>query len=251
MELTPPDIALLAAAGFASGWVNVVAGGGSLFNVAALIFLGLPGPAANGTNRIATIAQSIAAVAEFRRKGFHDFKLSASLAAAASLGAYVGARLGVRLEGDAFERVVALVMIAVGVLMAVGDGQRRTEPAPDAPARHLILGHVLMVGAGVWGGFIQIGVGFLIMPILYRVMGLGLVRVNMHKVFITLIFTMVALLVFASEVRLAWAAGAALACGNALGGWAGARAAMKRSASFIKIAVYLAIAVIVVKLVFF
>lgn len=251
MTLDLFDYALLAAAGFASGWINVLAGGGSMFNVAALVFLGLPGPVANGTNRIAIVAQCVAAITEFRRKGFSDFRLSASLAAAASVGAFFGAKAGVQLEGEWFERTVALVMIAVALVMAFDRGAADDPARKTAPAKNLLLGHALMVGAGFWGGFIQIGVGFLQMPILYRVMGLDLVRVNMHKVFIALCFTLVALLVFAAEVPIAWEAGLALAVSNAVGGWAGARATMLRGAKFIKTVVYAVIAVVISKLLFF
>ncbi|MEQ1929288.1 MAG: sulfite exporter TauE/SafE family protein [Parvularculaceae bacterium] len=251
MTLDFLDLALLALAGFAAGWINVLAGGGSMFNVAALVFLGLPGPVANGANRVAILAQSLAAVAEFRRKGFSDFKLSASLAATASIGAYFGAKIGVRLDGEWFERTVALAMVAVALSMALDRGAADDAARKSAPARNLALGHALMVGAGFWGGFIQIGVGFLLMPILYRVMGLDLVRVNMHKVFVTLVFTVVALAVFAAETPIAWQAGIALALANAVGGWAGARATMLKGAAFIKGAMYAAIAALAVKLLFF
>lgn len=245
------ELSLLALAGFASGWVNVVAGGGSLFTVPVMIFLGLPGPVANGTNRISIIAQNVVAIGAFFSKGFSDFRLSATLAAAASIGAWFGARAGVSLEGVWFNRTVAGAMIAVLILMATG---RDRPPAPAQPMgapRNAALGHVLMVGAGFWGGFIQIGVGFLLMPILYRVMGLDLVRVNMHKVFIAFVFSIVALAVFAAEVEIRWDAGAALALGTALGGFMGAEATMKRGAAFIKAAVYVLASAMAVKLVFF
>lgn len=249
--LEPWQLALLAVAGFASGWINVIAGGGSLLTVPVMVFMGLPGPVANGTNRVAIIAQSITAVGAFFRNGFSDFRLSASLSVAASIGAYFGAKAGVALDGAAFNYVVAAVMLAVMVLMATGEDKSKPRPDASAKAKNLALGHVLMVGAGVWGGFIQIGVGFLMMPILYRVMGLDLVRVNMHKVFIALIFTAVALFVFASEVPIAWDAGIALAAGNALGGWMGAHATIKKGEKFIKRAMIAVLAAMAVKLVFF
>ncbi len=247
--LEPWQLVLLAFAGFVSGWVNVLAGGGSIFTVPVMVFLGLPGPVANGTNRIAIIAQNVTAVAEFFRKGFGDLKLSLSLGAVASVGAYFGARAGVSLDGAWFDRVLALVLVGVGVVMATG----ADKPAGSASAepRNVLLGHILMFGAGLWGGFIQIGVGFILMPILYRVMGLDLVRTNMHKVFITLMFSIVALAVFASSVKIAWDAGLALAAGNAFGGWIGARAAIAKGAPFIKFVVYAALAAMAVKLVFF
>ena len=113
------------------------------------------------------------------------------------------------------------------------------------------MGHALMIGAGFWGGFIQIAVGFLLMPILHRVMGLDLVRVNMHKVFIALIFNIVALSVFATSVDIAWKAGLALAAGNALGGFLGARTTVAKGAPFIKRVLLAVIGVMIVKLLFF
>ncbi|RMD88102.1 MAG: sulfite exporter TauE/SafE family protein, partial [Alphaproteobacteria bacterium] len=80
-------IPVLMLVGIATGWLNVVAGGGSLLSVPAMLFLGLPGPVANGTNRIAILMQNITAVTTFRRRGFSDFRLSLSLSVAAIVGA--------------------------------------------------------------------------------------------------------------------------------------------------------------------
>jgi uncharacterized membrane protein YfcA len=57
-----------------------------------------------------------------------------------------------------------------------------------------------MVGAGFWGGFIQIGVGFILMPILHRVLGLDLIRLNLYKVMNVLVYTIVALFIFAANL---------------------------------------------------
>lgn len=245
------ELVLLAVAGFASGWINVIAGGGSLLTVPVMVFMGLPGPVANGTNRVAIIVQSMSAIASFRSKGFSDFRLSATLAAAASVGSFFGAQVGVSLDGVWFNRTVAAVMVAVMILMAAGEDKSRPRPDASSKAKNLVLGHILMIGAGFWGGFIQIGVGFLMMPILYRVMGLDLVRVNMHKVFIALVFTAVAFFVFASKVEIVWEAGAALALGTAIGGWMGAHATILKGEKFIKRALVAVLAAMAVKLLFF
>lgn len=249
MELELWKAAALFAAGVAAGWVNVLAGGGSILTVPVMLFLGLPGPVANGTNRIGIIAQNLAAVWGFFRNGFSDFRLSASLAACACVGAFFGANAGVRLEGVWFERTLALIMLGILVIMLTGAGQKPAS-ATGRP-RNLVLGHVLMVGAGFWGGFIQIGVGLIMMPIMNRVMGLDLVRVNMHKVFIALMFSFVALAVFAAQVEIEWTLGLALAGGYALGGWLGAHAAVEKGAALIKRVFYLALAAMAIKLLFF
>ena len=249
MEVDLWKTALLFAAGVASGWINVLAGGGSILAVPVMVFLGMPGPVANGTNRIGIIAQNIAAVTGFFRKGFSDFKLSASLAACAAVGAFFGANVGVKLEGVWFDRTLALIMVAVMIIMMTGAGQKPVEAG--GKAKNLLLGHLLFVAAGFWGGFIQIGVGLIQLPILNRVMGLDLVRANMHKVFVALVFSVVSLAVFASQVNIEWTLGLALAAGYAVGGWLGANAAVAKGEALIKKIFYLALAAMAVKLLFF
>ena len=249
LEIELWKIGLLFVTGVVSGWINVLAGGGSILSVPVMVFLGMPGPVANGTNRIGIIAQNIFAVWGFFRKGFSDFRLSVSLAVCAAFGAFFGAMLGTRLDGVWFERALAIIMLGVVALMMTGIGQKKLKN--EGEPRNLALGHVLMVGAGFWGGFIQIGVGFILMPILNRVMGLDLVRTNMHKVFIALCFSLVALAVFATQVEIQWVLGVALAAGFAVGGWLGANAAIAKGEALIKRVFYVALAAMAIKLLFF
>ncbi|MCB1773710.1 MAG: sulfite exporter TauE/SafE family protein [Gammaproteobacteria bacterium] len=244
------QILLLAAIGVLAGWLNVMAGGGSLLTVPVMLFMGIPGPVANGTNRIAILAQNITAVTAFRRRGFSDFRLSFSLSLAAAVGALGGASVGVRLDGAWFDRVLAIIMIAVMILMATGHDKVKPVDGDGQP-KNLLLGHVLMVGAGFWGGFIQIGVGFILMPILHRVLGLDLVRVNMHKVFIVLVYTVIALAVFASQLELLWWTGLALALGNSIGGWLGAHTTISHGEKLIRRVLYAALSAFIIKLLFF
>ena len=248
------QLALLTGLGVAAGWINVMAGGGSVLTVPVMVFMGLPGPVANGTNRISIIAQNIVAVWGFFSKGFSDFRLSATLSVFACIGAFFGASLGADLEGVWFNRVLAMVMITILITM-LSDGRKKQTPIAQSgtrpKARNLVLGHLLMIGAGFWGGFIQIGVGFLLMPILYRIMGIDLVRTNMHKVFIALMFSIVALIVFAAKVDIAWDAGIALAAGNAMGGYLGARTAIAKGERWIKYALIAAMVLMTGKLLLF
>lgn len=245
-------IPLLVVVGIAAGWINVLAGGGSLLNVPVMMFLGLPGPVANGTNRLAIVAQNLAAVATFRRRGFADFRLSLSLALTASIGAAGGALVGTELDGIWFNRVLAAIMVAVLILTVTGGGGKQVATAShDGKPKNVLLGHVLMIFAGAWGGFIQIGVGFIMMPILARAMGFDLVRVNMHKTFINFIFAIVSLAIFAARVEIAWLAGTALLIGNVVGGWLGAHMAVSRGENLIRRVFAVAVLAMVVKLVFF
>ncbi len=240
---------MLAAVGVAAGFLNVMAGGGSLLVMPVMVLMGLPGPTVNGTTRVAILAQNISATAGFRRKGYRDLRLGLSLAACAVPGAAVGALIGTRLEGVWFNRVLAGVMIAVLVLMATGPKHSPAVATTRPLTRgRLVLGHGLMVLAGVYGGFIQAGVGFILMAILHRVMGLDLVRVNMHKVFIVGVYTIVALAIFAARGNVLWSTGLVLAVGMAMGGWVGSHVAVGKGEKLIRIVLNVALVALAAKL---
>ena len=248
MDLTLWQGLLLVAVGTVGGFLNVMAGGGSLLTVPVMVFLGLPGPVANGTNRIAIFAQNLTAVITFARRGFRDFRLSLTLALCALPGAVLGALVGAQLDGVWFNRALALIMVCVMLVMHFDRGNKPTPEDYQPNRRQLIAGHVLMVIAGFWGGFIQLGVGFILMPILNRVMGFDLVRTNMHKVFIIAVYTTAALLVFASQVELLWMFGLALAVGNSLGGYLGAHFTISRGESMIRLVLNIVLVGFIIKL---
>lgn len=242
---------VLIVVGAISGFLNVMAGGGSLLTVPVMVFMGMPGPVANGTNRIAILAQNIAAITAFFKKGFSDFKLSLSLAVCTLPGALIGAYIGSRLEGVWFNRILAIIMLGVMLVMFFDKGKKAQREKVELTRKRLVFGHLAMIGVGFYGGFIQVGVGFVLMPILYRILGLDLVRVNMHKVFIIGVYTVVALCVFAIRVEILWLLGGCLALGNMAGGWVGAHVSVSRGETAIKVVLNSILIIFIIKLLFF
>ena len=244
------ELSLLLITGIATGFLNVMAGGGSMLSVPIMIFLGVPGTIANATNRIAILPQNISAVWAFYRKGFSNFKLSLTLGLCTIPGTIIGATIASRVANDQFNSLLAIIMIIVLVIMSLP--QPKTIDANQSPSRNrLIAGHALMVLIGFWGGFIHIGVGFLLMPVLNRVMQLDLVTTNAHKVMIVLCYTVVALIVFASQLELVWKYGIALGIGTWIGAWIAANLQVKKGVGPIKLVLNIVIIAFIIKLIFF
>ena len=250
------ELGLLLVTGIATGFLNVMAGGGSMLSVPIMIFLGVPSTVANATNRIAILPQNIAAVLAFARKGFRNFKLSLSLGLCTLPGALVGSYIATQISNDDFNVLLAIIMIVILIVMSLPDSHPKAKS--DEPAQsytvsksRLIWGHALMVLIGFWGGFIHIGVGFLLMPVLHKVMQMDLVTTNSHKVFIVLVYTIVALLVFSSQLTLNWAYGAALAVGTVTGGTLAANFQVKQGVATIKWTLNIVIVAFIIKLLFF
>ena len=250
MELGAFELVVLILAGLAGGFINVMAGGGSVITVPVMILLGVPGPVANGTNRLPILVQNISASLTYLRHGVPHAGLMVSLSLCAIPGAVAGALVGVQIPAAAFNLILAGVMGGVLLLMLTGTGA--SLPAFDQVSRtRKLWGHTLMLAAGFWGGFIQIGMGFILLPILNRVLGLDLVAANIHKVFIILTYTLSALWVFGSQLELLWWIGAVMAIGNGLGGWLGARLTLAGGERVVRWAVIVAITGMIVKLIWF
>lgn len=246
--MSPLELTILCLVGMISGFLNVMAGGGSMLTVPLMIFMGIPGHIANGTNRIGILLQNATAVTAFYKKGFSNFKLSLSLAAFTVPGAMLGAYIASGIEGEDFNKLLVVLMIVVMILMATGDSKDPHKITQNVGRTRFILGHLLMVVAGFWAGLIQIGVGFILMPILHRIMGMDLVTTNSHKVFIAFAFSLAALLVFSSQLELLWSAGIALAIGNAIGGWFATHFQIKQGVGAIKWVLNIVLIAFIIKL---
>ena len=235
---------LLFGVGAIAGFINVNAGGGSSLTLPTLIFLGLDASVANGTNRIGLILQNIFAVTSFRKNKIFKFKTSIFLAVFTLPGAIIGAILATQISNTLFQRILGGVLILVVISMFFSRSHKKD--ALESSRSWFIYPALFCIG--FYGGFLQVGVGFLFMAALYHLLRVNLVFVNMHKVFIILIYTIPALAVFSLTGNVNWQFGLVLAAGNALGGWWGAHAAVKGGEKVIRIILAVAITIMAGKL---
>lgn len=237
-------LCLLVPIGFVAGIVNVLAGGGSFLTLPALMATGLPLPLANGTNRIAVVVQGLFATAAYRSSGELDGRLYRKLLPPLLLGALVGAWLATVIPPPSLRRVFAVLFLAMaGVLMLRKQKQARAR-APH-PLRHVALFFV-----GVYGGFIQAGVGLWILLSASNLFGESTVRANSVKLPLTLTFTVPALVLFAEAQLVALLPGTLLALGTVLGTFVGVRLSLKGGETLILRAVTLVLLVTGLQLLF-
>jgi uncharacterized membrane protein YfcA len=231
-----PSYLILFGVGSVAGALNVIAGGGSLLTLPVMIFLGLPPTVANGTNRVAILAQNIGAVYSFHRHHVIDWRWLRLAAVPAVLGALAGAWAAVEIGDDAFRRTLAVIMVLVTV-WTLWDPLKSRPVGDDLRGTESHLGRIGLVLAffvvGIYGGFVQAGVGFLILAAVTTA-GLNVVRGNALKVLVVLSFTPLALAYFALNDRVAWGMGVALAAGNLLGGLLGVRLTVLKGHTWIK-----------------
>jgi uncharacterized membrane protein YfcA len=245
----PAQLIVLFSVGAIAGFINILAGGGSLLVLPVLIFLGLPTAAANGTNRVAILIQGLSAVAGFHQLKVFPWRISLFAAIPSVLGAILGANLAIAVPDELFKQILAGVMIAVLILILVDPTRRwRETHKPMTTARRLYFA-LGFFGVGVFGGFIQAGVGFLIISLMLLA-GFDLVVTNAVKVLVTTIFTVAALIIFILHGEVNYLLGTVLGAGSAAGGWLATRFADKKGHAWIRAFVIVMVIIFSAKLLY-
>lgn len=236
--------------GFIAGLINTLAAGGSLLTLPLMMSLGIPSTNANAINRIAILLQNIVAVRKFQKKDVLQLKQDYKIGIPAVIGSVAGAYLATILEAPAMDTAIGVVMIVMFVLILLNPNSwvKDRENRPPIP---LWLQYIVFFFIGIYGGFLQAGVGFFLLTGLVLGSGFNLVKANGLKVLIILMYTPVALTMFILSGLLTWdfvLIGLFLAAGNMLGAVLGVNMAVKRGAVFLRYTLLVAILIASLKL---
>jgi len=229
------------AVGIIAGFINTLAGSGSLLTLPLLMFLGLPANIANGTNRIAIFFQNIVAVASFRKKQVFEFSEGIWLALPATAGAFIGSLIAVHFNERILELFIGGLLVFMFFIILLKPDRWIKEKAGKLDGRPKPWRIIIFFFIGIYGGFIQAGVGFFLLAGLIFGVGADLIKANALKVFIVLVYTSVALVVFLINKQVDIKIGLILAVGNMIGAWIGSHTAVSWGPRFVRIVLLLAI----------
>jgi uncharacterized membrane protein YfcA len=217
-ELTIATVSALVCAGLFAGFVNTLAGGGSMLTLPALMMLGMPADVANATNRVGVLLQSAEGVRGFHANDKLDSQAIGPILLPTLLGALSGSLAASYLPVFVLKPVLlgSMLLIALITLLkpSVVAPPPGTIPFKLKQRPSAFLGLFL---AGVYGGFVQAGVGFMLIAALAGGLRYDLIRTNALKMVCTAIFSVVALAVFMARDQVLWIPGLILAVGMVAG----------------------------------
>ena len=225
---------LLIAGGSIAGFINTLAGSGSLVSLPILISLGLPATIANGTNRVAILLQNVVGVSSFKKKDVLDIKGVLYLGIPATLGSIIGANIAVNLNEELMRRVIGVVMVAMLAVIIIKPKRWLSGVLDTIGSKLKWWQVILFFFIGIYGGFIQAGVGIFLLSGLVLGIGYNVVRANAVKVGIVLFYTIFSLGVFIYNGQVNFLFGLILAIGNMLGAWLGTQVAVEKGAIWIR-----------------
>ncbi|MGF9694914.1 sulfite exporter TauE/SafE family protein [Rhizobium sp. 0TCS1.26] len=217
--MTLAMIGLLFVAGFLSGAVNAIAGGGTFLTFGALTLAGLPPISANATSSIAQFPGYVTSTLAYRHEIAKMWRGAVVLTIASLLGGLGGALILLALDNPSFRAMVPWLLMAATALFAAGpllkpkaSEERATNSLPS------ILGQFL---TAVYGGFFGAGMGIMMLAVLGLTTGGGYHHLNALKNLLATVIAAMALLVFIGGGVVGWPQAVVMIPAVAAGGWAG------------------------------
>ena len=245
--MTAAVMVLATLLGGVTGFINVVAGGGSLLSLPFLIFLGLDASSANATNRVSILLQNLVATGQFKKEGVLSLRESLSLGIPASIGSVAGTLLAVQLDERFLKMTIALLISSMAVLLIARPRMWESCRVTLWPAWAK---WPLFLVIGAYGGFLQAGVGFFLIWALVATAGKDLSRANALKASIALCFTAVSFVIFFSRGLINMEYGLALAVGSMIGAWMGTRFSVVKGNKWIRYVLVVMVVISALRMIF-
>ena len=235
------DAILLIGAGVVAGFINTLAGSGSLLTLPLLMFLGLSPHQANATNRIAILFQNIVAVKSFTKQKLLVPKQETGLVLPTLLGAAIGASLAVNIDEKILHAFIAGLLFFMFFIILLKPDKWVKQQAGSVEGKRPVWQYIIFFFVGLYGGFIQAGVGFFLLSALVLGVGYDLIKANAVKVLIVLSYTVIALGIFIWSGQVNFLYGVVLAIGNSIGAFIASKYAKQIGVNIIRYILLVAI----------
>lgn len=161
--MTSLEVIALIVSGVFVGFINTLAGGGTIISLSLFMFMGLPADIANGTNRIAVILQNLTSVSTFRQKKLLDTRKALWLSIPTVIGSLIGAQLSVQIDESTFRKAIAVVMLMMIVFILTDPDKWLKGQLKLQEKKVSIWQMLIFFGIGIYGGFVQVGVGYFLL----------------------------------------------------------------------------------------
>tara|TARA_B000000609_G_C24166580_1_gene347321 strand:+ start:129 stop:674 length:546 start_codon:yes stop_codon:yes gene_type:complete len=180
-----------------------------------------------------------------------NFPFNIYLGFSALFGSLLGAKIAIEIDGLLFNKILSILMIIVLLLIVFKPSNTQNNFVEKLHGKHLLISILIFFLIGIYGGFINAGIGIIIMFFLNSFNNLSLVKSNATKVSVVSIYTFAAVLFFAYNNKIDWEAGFVLATGTSVGAWLASRWSVLKGDKTIKIFLIICVSVMSIKLWFF
>jgi hypothetical protein len=223
--MTFATIALMFVAGFFSGVINAIAGGGTFLTFGVLTLAGLPAVTANATSSIIQFPGYITSTLAYFKDLGTIWKSAVALGIVSLIGSLLGALFLVWISNNTFKSLVPWLLLAATIVFAAGPWLKPKNTGERHAATPF--GLIVQTITAFYGGFFGAGMGIMMLASLGLATGGDYHRLNALKNFLSILIAAVAIVVFSTAGALSWLHAAIMVPAVALGGYAGVQTAKR------------------------
>jgi uncharacterized membrane protein YfcA len=241
---------LLGLAGLSAGFVDAVVGGGGLIQLPALV-VGLPGAAPVqilATNKLGSVCGTTVSSLTYYRRVRPDPKTFGPLMLLAFLGSLAGAVVASHIPKSAFNPIVLVVLIVVGAYVLLKPDVGKVTALRFAGHRHTLAAMAAGLVIGFYDGALGPGTGSFFVFTLVGLLGYNFLDASAKARMANWATNVAALCVFIPQGAVMWKVGLVMGGCNLVGGYIGARTAVARGATFVRIFFVVVVAAFTVKI---
>jgi len=238
---------ILILAGILAGFINTLAGGGSVITLSLLLILGLPANIANGTNRVSVFFQTASSVVTFWRNNLFAGKKIWWLVVPGAIGSVAGAWVATGIQAHHLEIIMVIIMAFTLVFIFLKP-ERWVKENTEFLGKRITWWQVLLfLAVGWYAGFVQVGVGYFLLIALVWGVGFELVKANAVKNLIILFSAAVSLVIFVVSGQVSYLYGLLLSAGSVVGAYIASFMAIKKGGKFVRWILVLSVLLVMLK----
>lgn len=240
---------LLCFAALAAGFVDAIVGGGGLIQTPAVLITLPQYDVATllGTTKIPSLSGTSSAALQYARKVTLQWKLLAVLCLIALVAAYAGSKTVSVVSNSFMKPVIFGVLIVVAVFTYTKKDFGTTATKKRSPISELILGSLFALMIGFYDGFIGPGAGSFMILFFISILGFDFLKASAHAKFVNVATNTGSILFFASSGHILYHFAIPMAVCNFAGSLLGARLAILKGNTFIRIIFLLVVAATILR----
>ncbi|MCU1690649.1 MAG: conserved rane protein of unknown function, partial [Jatrophihabitantaceae bacterium] len=240
---------LLVLAAFLAGWVDAVVGGGGLIQLPAMLLIpGIAPISALATNKLASSFGTTTSSITYYRRVHPDLHTALPMAAIALAGSMLGALGASILPGDALVPIVLVALVSVTIYTLLRPALGGTTSLRFTGRRHLAAAAGVGLTIGFYDGLIGPGTGSFLVFGLVSILGYAFLEASAKAKIVNLATNIGALIIFIPQGAVIWGLGLLMGAANVGGGYLGARTAVARGSSFVRIVFLIVVTVLMIRL---
>jgi uncharacterized membrane protein YfcA len=230
-------IILLCIAAFFAGFVDAIVGGGGLIQTPVALIL-LPNLAVSsiiGSLKIPAFSGTSFAANQYLKKVDMNWKLLSIMAIVAFASAFLGSHLLTKVHNDFMKPILLVVLTLIAIYTFTKKDFGIHQAKEHTVKRQLLLAVSMSICIGFYDGFIGPGTGSFLVLGFVSVLGFDFLHASANAKMVNLATNFGSICLFILKGKIIWAIAIPMAICNAIGGWTGAKLAIKKGNGFIRI----------------